>query len=1183
MANKIKQSDNYDIYQKEEITRITDMIKNFKKDKNIELEISFRNINYSNYMRITGYYVDLVDEKDISAQNSLDISITLQDGNTYRVSILDADKINLFIQKNSKATMPEMQKYLLSLNPSDEYQIMYKDRGGADRLFIEDYAMVFKTTRETPLTKETGKPKLNGTEKMLFRYKERVSFVVSDYVRIDVTNVKESPHIWNLANKPSNYEIEIEVINDKITSDILLNEVYSVLMVTQDSDIPIGKKEALNVIKSYQNLLGIKSGSHLDSRNVISIEAQHIVKFIPNRYAVTDKADGDRYFLISIKEGIYLLSTNLTVKKINLQVKNKKFYDMILDGELIKNENGIMFLVFELIYALGIDYRFNDKYTLTNRITSISQIMDEGFGTLIPFNDYTDKFSDLELDKIKTFYTSELKSYWKSFRKALANTKSTKTKKDIFITRKVYFIPYGIDSSEVFMYADMLWKFLVYDGLAPYKLDGIIYTPINSPYMIKVSQDNLDSVPLEYKWKVPMQNSIDFYVKFEKDIKGDEAIFYDTTVVRGEGKPYKICNLYVGVTRGGEEKPIQFKAAGVEQKANIYLVDGAARDVEGNVISDETVVEFIFDNTKVDIYDAYKWIPLRTRYDKTESVQKYGKRYGNNLSIAVRIWKTIINPITEENIASLGNPLTHQKEIDRLSKSMETYNKQSFTYYQKKTANASGMRAFNNWIKSNMILTYCKNKNNVLDIGCGRGGDLIKFIHAGIKEYVGVDIDNNGLYVINDSAFNRYKTLKSTNKNVPPMYFINADARGLFTVNVQEKILPNMPDSNKKLINTFLSGNKKYDVINCQFTLHYYLSDKLSWSNFCENLNNHMEHHSYFLVTCFDGKLIYDRLMGKQKMTVSYTDNQGKKSVFYEIVKIYNDDDPNVIDPSSTDYGIGIPIDFYNSLISNPGTYIQEYLVFPDFLEKSLKERCGLELIESDSFFNLFNLYKNYFIQEQSGEFALADTSHKRYTEIRQFDLSLFPNSHSDVVPDAALASFKLSMLNRYYIFKKTQKINNISEPSRIVGINHEINLGKVLTPYFDDNKMIIDMDRKNVNVNKIYQGIRKAYINTKPSVYLIKHSIKEDGLDSNEIYRKNKLEFSKIKDGTDPKTLLIYKSPEKIYYPIYYQDLKYNDITDDFLSQNRVPIEKIRKTYLLDSNKIINDLDVLVALSKKM
>ena len=746
--------------------------------------------------------------------------------------------------------------------------------------------------------------------------------------------------------------------------------------------------------------------------------------------------------------------------------------------------------------------------------------------------------------------------------------KELEKKKDLFITRKIYFIPYGIDSAEVFMYADIVWKLSVYDKLTPYKLDGIIYTPINSPYSIKTNTDNLDIVPLEYKWKIPLQNSIDFFIKFDKDNKGNDTIYYDNTVIKAEGNSYKICKLYVGINRAGEEKPIPFKINGIEQNANLYLVDGEVVDLEGNIINDETVVEFIFDISKIDINDAYKWIPLKTRYDKTESVQKYKKKYGNNLNIAQRIWRTIVNPITEENIAALANSSTYPKEIERLSKNIEKYSEQKFTYYQKKTSNAAGMRAFNNWIKSNMILTYCQNKNSILDIGCGRGGDLIKFIHAGIKEYVGVDVDNNGLYVINDSAHNRYKNLKNSHKNVPPMYFINADARAKFTIRSQESVLSNMTSLNKKLIETYLSGNKKYNVINNQFTIHYYLSDKLSWTNFCDNINNHLEDNGYVLITCFDGKLLHDKLLGKQKMTVSYTDNNGNKNIFFEIIKIYDDADES---------NIGIAIDLYNSLISNPGIYIREYLVFPDFLQESMKKQCGLELIETDSFISLFNMYRNYFVNDDSDEYTPIDST-KRYEEIKNFYLSLHPGNNK-VEADIALASFNLSMLNKYYIFKKSTKID-ISEPSRLVGINHKINLGKILTPYFDINKMVIDPSKKSTHINKIYNAIRKKYISIKPSVYLIKHTIIKETFDG-EIYRRNKLELSKLKDGTDSKILLIYKSPENYFYPVFHHNIKYND--NENYAQKRVAIKKKGGTHILNSKQLIDDLDLMVILSEKL
>ncbi|AKI79152.1 putative mRNA-capping enzyme [Acanthamoeba polyphaga mimivirus] len=1163
MGTKLKKSNNdITIFSENEYNEIVEMLRDYSNGDNLEFEVSFKNINYPNFMRITEHYINITPENKIESNNYLDISLIFPDKNVYRVSLFNQEQIGEFITKFSKASSNDISRYIVSLDPSDDIEIVYKNRGSGKLIGIDNWAITIKSTEEIPLVagkSKISKPKITGSERIMYRYKTRYSFTINKNSRIDITDVKSSPIIWKLMTVPSNYELELELIN-KIDINTLESELLNVFMIIQDTKIPISKAESDTVVEEYRNLLNVRQTNNLDSRNVISVNSNHIINFIPNRYAVTDKADGERYFLFSLNSGIYLLSINLTVKKLNIPVLEKRYQNMLIDGEYIKTTDHDLFMVFDVIFAEGTDYRYDNTYSLPKRIIIINNIIDKCFGNLIPFNDYTDKHNNLELDSIKTYYKSELSNYWKNFKNRL--NKST----DLFITRKLYLVPYGIDSSEIFMYADMIWKLYVYNELTPYQLDGIIYTPINSPYLIRGGIDAYDTIPMEYKWKPPSQNSIDFYIRFKKDVSGADAVYYDNSVERAEGKPYKICLLYVGLNKQGQEIPIQFKVNGVEQTANIYTKDGEATDINGNAINDNTVVEFVFDTLKIDMDDSYKWIPIRTRYDKTESVQKYHKRYGNNLQIANRIWKTITNPITEDIISSLGDPTTFNKEITLLSDFRDTkYNKQALTYYQKNTSNAAGMRAFNNWIKSNMITTYCRDGSKVLDIGCGRGGDLIKFINAGVEFYVGIDIDNNGLYVINDSANNRYKNLKKTIQNIPPMYFINADARGLFTLEAQEKILPGMPDFNKSLINKYLVGNK-YDTINCQFTIHYYLSDELSWNNFCKNINNQLKDNGYLLITSFDGNLIHNKLKGKQKLSSSYTDNRGNKNIFFEINKIYSDTDK---------VGLGMAIDLYNSLISNPGTYIREYLVFPEFLEKSLKEKCGLELVESDLFYNIFNTYKNYF-KKTYNEYGMTDVSSKKHSEIREFYLSLEGNANNDIEIDIARASFKLAMLNRYYVFRKTSTIN-ITEPSRIVNeLNNRIDLGKFIMPYFRTNNMFIDLDNVDTDINRVYRNIRNKYRTTRPHVYLIKHNINENRLE--DIYlSNNKLDFSKIKNGSDPKVLLIYKSPDKQFYPLYYQN--YQSMPFD-LDQIYLPD---KKKYLLDSDRIINDLNILINLTEKI
>lgn len=1178
----IKQYINTDDYN-----QIESFVNDFNKNKSYELEASLRVQSNSDFVSIVEHFIDISSENDISSQTSLDILIGLaigpDKGNTYRVSMLDSDEIDKFLEQFTRKNVGQIQSYLTDIKKSKKYEIIIKESASAKRLIISDFDLVIKISKETPSDSSAIKNTLTGKEKMLYRYKKRYSFIKGNF-RYDFTEVQQAYELWNLSKSRTTYELEIEAVN-KINTDELIGSITDILKLTQKTSLPISKTETLDVINKYTQLLNLSKSDHLDVRNVVSIETQHL-RFIPNRYAVTEKADGDRCCLFIISEGVYLLSTNLDVRKTLLTVTDKKYHNTLIDGELITLDDGLLFMGFDVIYHNSIDYRTSTKHILVNRIDALNDIVDKCFGNLIEFNHYMDKNTTIDYDKIAAFYQIEIVKYWKRF-----NSQIKKSNSEIFVTRKIHFVPYGIDESEVFLYANIIWKNLFYNNIAPYKLDGIIYTPLNTPYTIKVKMDLIDTVPMEYKWKTSSQNSIDFFIRFEKNDNGEDIIYFDDATVKTDAPSYKICGLYVGINKGKFENPVPFKVNGVEQKANIYVTDGEAVDIEGNVINDDTVVEFVFDTTKPDLPNPFKWTALRTRHDKTDSVRKYKKKYGNSLGTAIRIWKTIINPISEESIAILANPQTYKKEMDRLLNTNNSYVEKGFVYYQKVSENAKSMRAFNNWIKSNMISTYCKDKPSVLDIGCGRGGDLLKFINAGIGEYVGLDIDRNGLYVISGSAFNRYKGYSAKLKNVPPMYFIHADARAKFNVADQEAVISNMNVFNKTLIDKYLSGAKKYSVINAQFTLHYYLSDDISWNNFCKNINDHLESGGHVLITGFDGKLIYDNLKNKQKMTVSYTDDSGKKVIFFEIVKAFAND---------SNKGLGMAIDLYNSLYSNPDTYIREYLIFPEFLIKSLKEKCDLDLVETDSFYNLFNLYKEYFTNEEN----ISDEINARYKIIKEFYQSIQPNTHTDVSIDAARASFKLSMLNRYYVFKKSTK-NNINNQARVVGINHKINLGNMITPYFTTNNMIIQPNMKSNNINQTYKDICRKYPTIKPNVYIVRHTVPSEQID-NDNFTRNKFEFVRAKQSDHDKVLLIYKSPEKYYYPIYFKyknDNAYDiddsnfytdtDIKNSMSKLSRVdklnrPSNKLSKskysdgTYMLESSKILDDLEIMVYLTNK-
>ncbi|MBA3750926.1 MAG: hypothetical protein H0X03_08585 [Nitrosopumilus sp.] len=323
-----------------------------------------------------------------------------------------------------------------------------------------------------------------------------------------------------------------------------------------------------------------------------------------------------------------------------------------------------------------------------------------------------------------------------------------------------------------------------------------------------------------------------------------------------------------------------------------------------------------------------------------------------------------------------------------------------------------------------------------------------------------------------------------------------------------------MNDNNKNLIEKYLNGKKKYNVINCQFSFHYYLSNSISWDNFCKNLKSVADNNAYLLITTFDGDLIRKKLENKSKYTISYTDNSGKNNIFAEISKFYSDKDKN---------DIGMAIDVYNSLISENGVTNKEFLVFPDLLISDMSSKCDMELVETDTFVNLFDYYRNFFLGD-----ALEGKNRRKHENIQKFykkNTRSLNNKFSEEEIEIAKASLEFSSLNRYYVFKKRAVVD--LEPSRIVGIAGELHLPEELS-----NKIKIDLDLKNNDINKIYSHFRKLNAGISLNVWIIRHEILKEK--QNEFDNKTRLDFIQKKKG-DKGNIILYKSPENIFYPVYF------------------------------------------------
>jgi hypothetical protein len=170
---------------------------------------------------------------------------------------------------------------------------------------------------------------------------------------------------------------------------------------------------------------------------------------------------------------------------------------------------------------------------------------------------------------------------------------------------------------------------------------------------------------------------------------------------------------------------------------------------------------------------------------------------------------------------------------------------------------------------------------------------------------------------------------------------------------------------------------------------------------------------------------------------------------------------------------------------------------------------------------------------------------------------------------DYNLAGFKMSSLNRYYVFKKEIGVD-LTVPARIISMNFKIDLGKIMIPYFYSNNIYIDPGCKNDNINNIYKELCMKSRILRPNVYVIRHNIIEDTING-DIFNHNSFEMARIKEGVDPKVLIIYKSPDKKFFPLFYQT--YNSDMETIVPNK----------YFFDNNKIVKDLDFLIELSNKI
>ena len=896
--------------------------------------------------------------------------------------------------------------------------------------------------------------------KKRFRYINRVVLKRKDLpLKIELSIVKSSGRTdkgapilsdnfgaSGVMNNPESYEIEIEVDNSQLgypeflangsaksLQESIRKAIKYVLSGLQGTNYPISYVEQSDTLGNYMRLLHKESvvDRKITSRDFIgpqpfTLQMKNIVPVNKNAtdfnirtgYVVTEKADGERNLLYINPLGkLYLINSSMKVAFTGTIINDKTLYSTLLDGELIlhdKNGNFInLYAAFDIYYINGEDIRDhyfmpeNEKddvlksryYIMTDTITSLNPVPIVAGELIAPLkisykSFYPQKSTDTIFDACNTVLTN------------------------------------------------------INEGLFLYNTDGLIFTPIS--YGVgsyeKGKAGKLEKVPWEcaFKWKPPKFNTIDFLVTTKKTPAGQDEIttIYESGVSVNqaiEPNEYKTLILECGINEKNDiylnpcqnviddvlpefisdtrnaYKHVQFyptspydAEAGV---CNILLKtdnygEKQMYTEEGEVFENNTIVEFSYDLNDPNKGNTWRWTPLRVRYDKTSELRNGLKNYGNDYRVANSNWTSIHNPITEAM-------LMYGDDIPEVIFDDDVYYNES----SNKHTTTRGLRDFHNlFVKKLLITSVSKSGDTLIDVACGKGGDFPKWIASNLSFVFGIDVFKDNLENRLNGACARYLNLRKQFKQMPHALFVHGNSsenirsgQAMFNekgTEITKAIFGQGARDSQKLgkgvLRQFARAADGFNVTSCQFAIHYFWENKHTFYNFIRNVAECTRLGGYFIGTCYDGNVLFNRLKSSnpgEGLVINSPDG----SKMWEVVKEYTSDTFED-DDSCLGYKISVFQESINKLIP-------EFLVNHTFLNRIMQD-YGFKLIGKSE-------AKSIGLPDGSAMFS-------NLFGVMQQEINNNPEKVIEYKESENMTANEktISFLNRYFVYKKIAAID---------------------------------------------------------------------------------------------------------------------------------------------------------------
>ena len=221
--------------------------------------------------------------------------------------------------------------------------------------------------------------------------------------------------------------------------------------------------------------------------------------------------------------------------------------------------------------------------------------------------------------------------------------------------------------------------------------------------------------------------------------------------------------------------------------------------------------------------------------------------------------------------------------------------------------NAKILRKFHNYVKFLMYKKYCTKESTLLDLGVGRGGDMMKWNNVGISKVIGIDINKSFIL----DAIKRYKNMSDLKEKNYNFYFT----------------------TKKYIFKDFLRYKglqQQYDNISCMFVLHYFCGTKENLCNIFEQVSSSLNKDGYFFGTVMNGVSV--------EKLIETSDIYTSDAIF--VRKEYT---------QQNDFGNKISFMLSGTLYFGEKSLSTEYLVYESVL-RNIGKLYNLELIEFNSF-----------------------------------------------------------------------------------------------------------------------------------------------------------------------------------------------------------------------------------------